>query len=188
MFLLSNYLVINAMENSKPWYSSIFSSKKKELTPEEKIITMNQEFAKFLNKGWGEGDLSHIKELIAMGANVNAVDEIGATLLIQLSVGTRIELARLLLQAGADPNMHYQVISKPNPTRARMILERTLKRRYTALINAVISESSAMVELLIDHGADRTMKNHYGQTALDIAKAKGFTEIADLLSKTQKLR
>jgi len=37
------------------------------------------------------------------------------------------------------------------------------------------------VKVLLEHGADITPKNINGQTALDLARAKGYTEIVKLI-------
>ena len=45
--------------------------------------------------------------------------------------------------------------------------------QYTPLMDAVCSgkDSEGKVRLLLDHGADRDMKNEYGRTALDLARS-----------------
>ena len=45
--------------------------------------------------------------------------------------------------------------------------------QYTPLMYAALSDkdSEGKVRLLLDHGADRDMKNKYGRTALDIARS-----------------
>jgi ankyrin repeat protein len=38
-----------------------------------------------------------------------------------------------------------------------------------------------MAKLLLEHGADKSIKTNDGKTAKDFAHEKGFTEIAELL-------
>jgi hypothetical protein len=40
-----------------------------------------------------------------------------------------------------------------------------------------------MAELLLKHGADKTLRNREGLSAKDMAAEKGFTELADLLKE-----
>ncbi len=67
-----------------------------------------------------------------------------------------------------------------------------LKNRfdYTALYYAVYSrDDPAKVRLLLDHGADKTIRNNYGLTALEFARSNNRTECIKVLeSYTPKPR
>lgn len=153
------------------------------LTQEQK----DQEFKKFLIHGWRERDIPRIKELIAAGVNVNEVGKDGETMLMKLSVGDRIGLMTLLLQAGADPNMYCRIVTVPGlpgPDHAKKVLRMA---RRTALMNAAHNNKPANVKLLLKEGADRQMTNIANEDAADLARLRMLTNIVDLLTKMQKL-
>lgn len=59
---------------------------------------------------------------------------------------------------------------------------------YTALIEAVaLNDGSKLYQeiskLLLEHGADKTLRDQSGKTAADYATEKGLTEMSDLLSR-----
>ena len=58
----------------------------------------------------------------------------------------------------------------------------------SALHIAVEQKSRVLVRMLIVFDADLKQKNHQGQTALDVAKIKGYVEIAGDISKVLTLR
>jgi|TARA_B100000315_G_scaffold107356_1_gene98529 ankyrin repeat protein len=86
---------------------------------------------------------------------INAKDKNGNTALMYAASNDKIDIAKILLDAGADVNAIN-------------------KRRSTALIIAAWHGYINMVEVLINAGADVSVKNKDGNTALKIA-----TEIND---------
>ncbi|CAL4073810.1 unnamed protein product, partial [Meganyctiphanes norvegica] len=75
-----------------------------------------------------------------------------------------IGIARILLEAGADPN----------------ILQKGVNRtalHYTALI----PNREEFAKLLLDYGADSDIKDNGGDTALHITADKGRKEVAKIL-------
>jgi ankyrin repeat protein len=55
--------------------------------------------------------------------------------------------------------------------------------RETALIWAVRGRNEAIVQLLLEKGADIEAKNKHGKTVLDIAAEHRYEDIVQLLSK-----
>src|SRR5947207_1770299 len=51
-----------------------------------------------------DGDCQRVESLLARGADVEARDEAGETLLMQAAVNADVPTMRLLLERGADPN------------------------------------------------------------------------------------
>jgi ankyrin repeat protein len=92
--------------------------------------------------------------LIAHGADVNAESKYGRETPLLRAVPTmNVELARMLLEHGANPNL-------------------TQSQGCTALhlASAAGADRSEMVKVLLAHGADPTIAEEHGQTPLDWAK------------------
>ncbi len=102
----------------------------------------------------------------AVKANPDVVksvdDKYGATLLHSALAKGHVDIAELLLAAGADINAME-------------------KRGYTPLHWAVVGGSKAAVEWLIGKGANLLLAGKDGKTALALANEKQLTEIATLL-------
>ena len=112
-----------------------------------------------------------VKLLLQHGANANAANlENGKTALHWAMIGsTDIELVRLLLKHGADINLAD-------------------KKGDTPLMYAASAERAdqdknivAIVRLLMKQGADASRVNKDGKTALQLAQARGFKIIENIL-------
>ena len=75
---------------------------------------------------------------------------------------------RLLLEAGADINS-------------------TDNSGNTPLHEAVVWRQTSAARIFIESGADVLVKNHFGLTALDIAKSDGFAPTIELLHCEKRL-
>jgi len=112
---------------------------------------------------------------IKMGANVNEQNAANKrTALIIAAMSDKMEVMKLLLENGADPN----------------IVDNNL---YSPLMVASIRNNYNIVKLLVEHGAKVELKNIDGMTALDIAqnqeekdKNEDNKKIIELLSKSKK--
>jgi len=98
------------------------------------------------------GDSNIVKSLLAEHRDIiiNAKDKKGNTALMYAASNDKIDIAKTLLDAGADVNAIN-------------------KRRSTALIIAAWHGRVDIVEVLINAGADVSVKNKDGNTALKIA-------------------
>ncbi len=184
------------MERSVRWICSFVGSQKGQLTHE-------QEFVKLLDSHlWTPENTLRIEELIALGVNVNLKNSSGLTALTLSVVRAKPQLTKSLLCTGADPDIAItstvtQDASKENyKTGFLGLLKQAqsstadvmMQRSHTALFAATFQRKCDIVRLLLERGADCSVKNQYDQTALDIASINGFTEIADmLLPKKQKI-
>ena len=138
--------------------------------------------------------------LIEAGAVVDAqADEgKGNTALMAASSEGHVEAVRMLLDAGADPNLRkgdgatalIMAVSGGNVEIVRMLLDAGADLNVqnnegdTALILAAGRYDDArvpMVKLLLGAGADPNLENNEGATALSLATGKGDLELVRLL-------
>lgn len=95
------------------------------------------------------GDLKSVQQHIEAGSDLDDKEPtMGSTALISASVFGKTEIARALIEAGADLNIQNNEGS-------------------TALHTASFLCRTEIVKMLVDKGADQTLKNIYGSTALD---------------------
>jgi len=112
-----------------------------------------------------EGNLQKVKNLLEKGADVNAEDSEGVTVLMNAVFGRQIEIIEFLIERGAD------------------IHAKSSKGECTTLMCASYEGYKEIVELLIENGADVDAKEGYGRTALMWAEESGHTEIVEILRK-----
>ena len=95
------------------------------------------------------GNIEAIKQHITAGSNLNEKDPFGGSSpLISAGVFGKPEIAKLLIDAGADINFQNNDGS-------------------TALHTAAFFCHPEIVKMLLDKGADKTIKNKYGATPYD---------------------
>jgi ankyrin repeat protein len=114
-----------------------------------------------------------VRALLLAGAEVNPVSRGEFPTLLRAVINTDISIIRLLLQAGADPNVHYDT---GDPS--------TVKQDGTTpLIAAARRGEVVIASLLLEAGADRHARDRTGRTALMRAIEWGTTEVVDLLTE-----
>lgn len=149
----------------------------------------------------GSTDVARL--LIDAGSNVNAqADNLDSPLLYAGAAG-RLEILKLCLAANPDftvTNRYGGTALIPACERGHVeVVKELLKTKipvnhvnrlgWTALLEAVILSDGGpkhqeIVKLLLTHGADRTIADKDGVTALQHAKQRGYKELAALLEKS----
>ena len=124
--------------------------------------------------GWPE----MVKTILAHKPDLEILNGNGHTSLQESVIKPQLEIAGLLLDAGADPNVPYKDVDNASPLQL-----------------AAVRLDKPMVELLVAHKADLNLQDRYGNTALSRMRelAAGKTpspraqiagrEIAELLRK-----
>lgn len=111
-----------------------------------------------------------VKILLNAGADVNASDKMGITL--------------LMLACGKSTNS-YQEITKVLIHKGALINESD-RLGNTPLLLSLSGGSAEIAELLIQKGADVYAQSKYGETALSLAEVGGYSRVIELLRNKLK--
>lgn len=138
--------------------------------------------------------------LIGAGADVNATDDLQDSPYLYAGAEGKLDILRMTVAAGADLSSvnryggtaltpaahhgHIEVVEYLLTT--EVDIDQVNYLGWTALLEAVILGDGGptyqrIVELLINAGADRSIRDREGRTALDNARKKGYPEIIELL-------
>jgi ankyrin repeat protein len=150
-------------------------------------------------KGLRRNDIARVKTLIAEGVNVNEPDANGDAPLVMAAYQGHTEIARLLLEAGADvtavdPAMKATALHAAayagRSEAAALLIEYGIdidkqgpKNGYTALHDAIWQKHIDTVKVLIAAGANLHLKTHRGETPLQFAKSNNRKEIAEMIER-----
>lgn len=119
-----------------------------------------------LHRAITEGNTEKVERLLAEGADVNERYITGTTpLMFAISTTMNLDTINLLLNLGADVNAQNN-------------------DGYTALILAVSNDNMNrfyVVNRLLDCGADKTLKDKYGRTALDYVEKFNYPNVMKML-------
>ena len=104
--------------------------------------------------------------LLDAGAEIDTKDSSGRTALMYAASGPFVETVELFLKRGAEVNV-----------------QGTLEG-FTPLMTAAAEGQAEVVRQLLDHGADRSLKDTDGDTALTFARQNGHVEVVALLENS----
>jgi ankyrin repeat protein len=113
------------------------------------------------------GDRGRVSRLLARGASVRATDERGRTPLVAAAYGNHVDVAGVLLAAGADPNEK----------------DRTVQSAYL-ISTSEVGDSPGLLDLLLATGADVQSRDSFNGTGLIRAADRGFPRIVERLLRT----
>ena len=143
------------------------------------------------------GDLAAAGKLLRSGADVNRSTPAGLTPLMVASGLGHSQMVALLLTAGAqvlavEPRAGATALHKAalsgDPDVVALLLDHGAYidqqgaiLGHTALMDAVVYKHEAVVRLLLKRGARTSIRNHWHETALDLARRDGLDAIARLI-------
>jgi hypothetical protein len=108
------------------------------------------------------GDTQRVLSALKRGVDPDAIDARGWTALIHAAMGNQIEIANLLIEAGANVNARTPDGSTP-------------------LMAAAVMGHASMARILLDDGADPTLRNQNGADARVKAEDYGHANVVALL-------
>jgi len=182
-------LVLLALYHGKPQLAAAIASQKESLD---------------LFEACALGRNSRVIELLDEDADaVHSFTPDGFPLLGYAAFFGRTELARLLIDRGADVNVEANNPMKVHPLHsgvafhdpevaletARLLLDAGAEPNaeqqmgYTALQSAALHGNRPLVDLLIDRGADKSRKSEDGKSSGDMARQGGYEELAEFLDR-----
>lgn len=122
-----------------------------------------------IRKAAKEGNTAGVQALIAQGVSPNAEDGDGWTPLIKAADASQVEMCKLLLESGANPNLAIKLG----------------EWGQTALHFSCRHGCRDIAELLAPV-TNRNMKNYLHKTAAEVAKAEGHKDLAKWLKSLDK--
>ena len=145
------------------------------------------------------GNVAEIERLVEAGANIRAVTDSGAGIVMLALQSLKPDVVTLAMDKGAPTD--------GTDPRGRTALELAVSNGFTDIARRLISDTDdvnkplnaagatlfleavrsghlAMVELMLDHGADIKAKDLYGSTALMTAASTGNALVVKYLLKT----
>jgi ankyrin repeat protein len=119
----------------------------------------------------GAGDTAQVIAPLDSGVDVNARTSDESFALNKAAVVNQVDVMRVLLERGADPNVQNGQGDTP-----------------LVCATKFAGGKRETVQILIDAGTDLALSDHEGKTALDYAKAQGQRDAVVLLEKRGKLQ
>jgi len=173
----------------------------KNLVNSSNVNTLNAQQENLLLIATRNNNLPMAKLLIEKGANPNQQDRINDNAFLYTGVSGNAAMAKLFIENGARFDLYNRYNGTaliPAAERGHVELVRLLSATpnfpinhvnrlgWTALMEAVVLGDGSkryveIVQILLNAGADKTIADSNGVSALQHAEKKGFKKIADLL-------
>ncbi len=182
----------------KEYLSLILTSELKEyLKDPAELLFKSAEVAERLFESDKVKSKVGIECALLLGADVNAKNRDGQTVLIWAAKNECTEIVELLIQKGADVNAKDKenwtalmlVIRNGNMEITKLLIENNAdvhaktNGNWTALMLASRYGNTEITKLLIENGADVHARNNIGDTALIVASTRGHKEAVKILIK-----
>ncbi len=106
---------------------------------------------------WKHHDINKVKSLLDRGVSPNAKDASGSTLIHYAVTNNQVEIAKLLIDRGADIHAHYG------------------RDGHTVLHLAVLHKDGEMTKLLLSSKADPNVRDNFKFTPLHVAVLRNIT-------------
>ena len=176
--LLNDGVSINATVNNS--YTAIsYATAKGDLKTMDFLITkgadlnMSSKGGKTpLLVGAGAGQIDAIKLLIEKGADLKAIDNMEGNALHQAAVWRRPEIIPFLIKKGLDINSKALYEATPLHWAVYGMRENRID---------LYDEYSNFIEIILGHGANKSLKSLDGKTAADWARDRKLIKIAEIL-------
>jgi hypothetical protein len=129
-----------------------------------------------------------VKVLLEHKADPNIQNMLGRTPLMTAALYDNLESVNLLLAAGADINRQSDK-SEPFPGVEDLLTYSRLGIRYgrrTALMYAAANSKLPLIKALLEHGADKKLRDDWGLTAQDYLLGRGPVPANPKLSTAQR--
>lgn len=113
------------------------------------------------------GDIGSVLDLLGRGASVRATNALGRTPLIAAAYGNHVGVAEVLVAADADPN------EKDSSVQSAYLIA-----------TSEVGDDPALLEVLLDAGADVHSRDSFNGTGLIRAAERGYPRIVQRLLQT----
>ena len=180
-------------QQNKPEKEKQYTKSSSEVTAESHIQNMEVFYDAALT-----GNIEIVKSMLEQGVDVNGKDLEGTTALMLSSYNGHTNIVKLLLDNGA----HIEARSKvgrtalmfvstgPFPETVTLLLENDASvnavdhdEHFTPLMHAAAEGLLEIVKILLEYGADPSLRDIDGDTAASFALQNGHKDVVNLLKK-----
>ncbi len=146
------------------------------------------------------GHAGELADLFGQGLPANLRNDKGDSLLMLAAYNGQAETARVILEAGGDPELANDrgqtplagAAFKGDAAIAKLLLDHGARvdgigdGTRTALMTAAMFDRTEMVDLLLAHGADPDLRDGTDKSAADMARAMGAQATPDQLDRAPR--
>lgn len=177
------------------------SLKQSEQSSRSDISQSSSGLSAALREAASKGQIQAVRAVLEKGANVNTSDEMGRTALMFAAFDGHTDIVHLLLSKGAQVDLRdisgrtalMYSSSGPFPETVQLLLDWKADPNavdgiewWTPLMFAAGEGQLAVVKILLERGADPSLKDVDGDTALVFAQRRGHTEVERLLESERQ--